>query len=508
MQENIAIEMKGISKTFGAVRANENVDLTVLPGEIHALLGENGAGKSTLMNMLSGIYQPDGGTISIYGKEVRFHSPKDSIRMGIGMIHQHFKLVDVLTAKENIIIGQKSRLFNRGKELARKVRAVSDQYGLDVNPDKKVYEMSVGEKQTLEIIKVLYRGAKILILDEPTAVLTPQEIKRLFQILRNMKEQGCAVVIITHKLNEVMEISDRVTVLRKGSSIGTVETAKVEVANLIEMMVGKKVDLAIKKDLYDNKKPLLEVDNLSVLDQDKKPALDQVSFILNGSEILGVAGVAGSGQKELCETIAGLIRADKGRIFFEGGNIVGKSPRDIIRLGIRMGFIPEDRLGMGLVGNMDIVHNLILKDYQSQPGIFLKRGPCVEKANKIVSKLDISTPDIYTPVKRLSGGNIQKVLLGREIDAAPKVLITAYAVRGLDIGASYKIYDLLNEQKARGVGVLFIGEDIDVLMDLCDRIVVLCGGRLTGIVDPTQVTKEEIGLLMTGGALDREVVQA
>jgi len=508
MQENAAIQMKGISKTFGAVKANENIDLTVFSGEIHALLGENGAGKSTLMNMLSGIYHPDGGTISIYGKEVSFRSPKDSIGIGIGMIHQHFKLVDILTATENITIGQRGRFFTRGKELARKVREVSDQYGLDINPDKKVYEMSVGEKQTLEIIKVLYRGAKILILDEPTAVLTPQEIKRLFQILRNMKAQGCAVVIITHKLNEVMEISDRVTVLRKGSSIGTVETAKVEVANLIEMMVGKKVDLAIKKEWYENKTPLLEVDNLSVLDEDKKPALDQVSFTLSGGEILGVAGVAGSGQKELCETIAGLIHADKGRIFFEGGNIVGKSPRDIIRLGIRMGFIPEDRLGMGLVGNMDIVHNLILKDYQNQPGVFLKRGPCVEKANKIVAKLDISTPDIYTPVKRLSGGNIQKVLLGREIDAAPKVLITAYAVRGLDIGASYKIYDLLNEQKSRGVGVLFIGEDIDVLMELCDRIVVLCGGHLTGIVDPAQVTKEEIGLLMAGGTLDREVAQS
>jgi simple sugar transport system ATP-binding protein len=508
MQENAAIQMKGISKTFGAVKANENIDLTVFSGEIHALLGENGAGKSTLMNMLSGIYHPDGGTISIYGKEVSFRSPKDSIGIGIGMIHQHFKLVDILTAKENITIGQRGRFFTRGKELARKVREVSDQYGLDINPDKKVYEMSVGEKQTLEIIKVLYRGAKILILDEPTAVLTPQEIKRLFQILRNMKAQGCAVVIITHKLNEVMEISDRVTVLRKGSSIGTVETANVEVANLIEMMVGKKVDLSIKKEWYENKRPLLEVDNLSVLDEDKKPALDQVSFTLSGGEILGVAGVAGSGQKELCETIAGLIHADRGRIFFEGGNIVGKSPRDIIQLGIRMGFIPEDRLGMGLVGNMDIVHNLILKDYQSQPGVFLKRGPCVEKANKIVAKLDISTPDIYTPVKRLSGGNIQKVLLGREIDAAPKVLITAYAVRGLDIGASYKIYDLLNEQKSRGVGVLFIGEDIDVLMELCDRIVVLCGGQLTGIVDPDQVTKEEIGLLMAGGVLDREVAQS
>lgn len=508
MQDKVAIQMKDISKAFGAVKANENINLSVENGEIHALLGENGAGKSTLMNMLSGIYNPDGGTISIYGKEVKFNSPKDSIRMGIGMIHQHFKLVDVLTAKENIVIGQKGNFFTRGKELSRKVREISDRYGLDINPDKKVYEMSVGEKQTLEIIKVLYRGAKILILDEPTAVLTPQEIKRLFQILRNMKEEGCAVVIITHKLNEVMEISDRVTVLRKGNSIGTVETANVEVSNLIEMMVGKKVDLAIKKETFADPKPLLDVDNLSVLDKEKKPALDQVSFTLNSGEILGVAGVAGSGQKELCETIAGLIHADKGRIFFEGGNIVGKTPRDIIRLGIRMGFIPEDRLGMGLVGTMDIVHNLILKDYQSQPGIFLKRGPCVEKANKIVSRLDISTPDIYTPVKRLSGGNIQKVLLGREIDAAPKVLITAYAVRGLDIGASYKIYDLLNEQKSRGVGVLFIGEDIDVLMDLCDRIVVLCGGKLTGIVDPTQVTKEEIGLLMAGGTLEKEVAQA
>lgn len=503
MQDNIAIQMNHISKVFGSVKANEDVNLTVVNGEVHALLGENGAGKSTLMNMLSGIYSPDGGSISIYGKEVRFSSPKDSIRMGIGMIHQHFKLVDVLTAKENIILGQKGGFFSKGKELTKKVREISDNYGLDIDPDKKVYDMSVGEKQTLEIIKVLFRGAKILILDEPTAVLTPQEIKRLFKILNNMKEKGCAVVIITHKLNEVMEISDRVTVLRKGTSIGTVETAKVDVSKLIEMMVGKKVDLAIRKEIYENKIPLLDVDNVSVIDKDKKSAIDQLSFTLYGGEILGVAGVAGSGQKELCETIAGLTHANKGRIFFDGGNIVGKTPRDIIRLGIRMGFIPEDRLGMGLVGSMDIVHNLILKDYQSQPGIFLKRGPCIEKANKIVEKLDISTPNIYTPVKKLSGGNIQKVLLGREIDAAPRVLITAYAVRGLDIGASYKIYDLLNEQKARGVGVLFIGEDIDVLMDLCDRIIVLCGGKLTGIVDPSKVTKEDIGLLMTGGIIDR-----
>jgi len=504
MQSNIAIQMENISKTFGSIKANDDVNLTVYDGEVHALLGENGAGKSTLMNMLSGIYSPDSGSIFIGGKEVHFSSPKESIEMGIGMIHQHFKLVDVLTAKENIVLGQKGGFFIKSKELSKKVKAISDQYGLDIDPDKKVYEMSVGEKQTLEIIKVLYRGARILIMDEPTAVLTPQEIRKLFRIIRNMRDQGCAVIIITHKLNEVMEISDRITVLRRGRSIATVETAKVGMSALIEMMVGKKVDLAIERKITENQRPLLEVDGVHVIDKDKKLALNDVSFTLNSGEILGVAGVAGSGQKELCESIAGLIRPDKGRIYFEGDNIVGKTPRDIIRLGIRMGFIPEDRLGMGLVGSMDIVHNIVLKDYQNQPGLFLKRAECAKKAEKIVKRLDIQTPGIYSPVKKLSGGNIQKVLLGREIDSNPKVLITAYPVRGLDIGASYKIYDLLNEQKENGVGVLFVGEDLDVLMDLCDRIMVLSGGRVTGIVDPSKVTKEEIGLLMTGGSLGQE----
>ena len=495
-----AIEMKGISKAFGSIQANEGVDLTVLNGEVHALLGENGAGKSTLMNMLSGIYRQDSGTVSVYGKEVDFTSPKDSIAMGIGMIHQHFKLVDVMTAKENIILGKTRGIFKKSSDLTKEIHAISDQYGLDVDPDKKVYNMSVGEKQTLEIIKVLYRGAKILILDEPTAVLTPQEIKRLFQIIRNMREQGCAIVIITHKLNEVMEISDRITVLRRGRTIGTVMTSEVEIPTLIEMMVGKKVDLAIKKvKSTEPKKELLQIDNLSVRNSEHKLALEEISFSLHAGEILGIAGVAGSGQKEICETIAGLTRAEKGRIFFEGDNIIGKTPRDIIRLGIRMGFIPEDRLGMGLVGSMDIVHNLMLKDYQNQPGIFLKRGPSEQKAKEIIERLDIQTPGIHHPVKKLSGGNIQKVLLGREIDSNPKVLITAYPVRGLDIGASYKIYDLLNEQKAKGVGVLFIGEDLDVLMDLCDRVMVFCVGKITGIVDPDEVTKEEIGLMMTGG---------
>ncbi len=502
MEQNLAIEMKNISKSFGAHKANDAVDLAVRKGEVHALLGENGAGKSTLMNMLAGIYTPDTGSIRIDGEEVRFSSPKDSIRLGIGMIHQHFKLVDVMTAKENVIIGQPAGFFLRGKKLAKEVKTLSDKYGLDVDPDKKVYDMSVGEKQTLEIIKVLYRGARILIMDEPTAVLTPQEIKKLFRVIRNMKEQGCSVVIITHKLNEVMEISDRVTVLRKGRSIGTVVTGDTDVSGLVEMMVGKKVDLSIEKKKFSDKKPLLQLDEITVLNGEGKEAVSGVSFDINSHEIVGVAGVANSGQKELCEAIAGLVKTQKGRIFFDGENIVGKTPRDIIKLGIRMGFIPEDRLGMGLVGGMDIVHNIILKDYQNRPGFILHRGPCVEKAKKIVEELDIQTPSIYTPVKKLSGGNVQKVLLGREIDSSPRVLITAYPVRGLDIGASYKIYELLNQQKAAGVGVLFVGEDLDVLMDLCDRVVVLCHGEVTGIVDPDKVTKEDIGLLMTGKSLD------
>lgn len=498
MQENLAIEMRNISKSFGTKKANENVNLQVRKGEVHALLGENGAGKSTLMNMLSGIYTPDTGIIKINGEEVSFASPGESIKMGIGMIHQHFRLVDVMTAKENIVLGQKNGFFTHGKKLTKEIKELSDKYGMDIDPDKKVYEMSVGEKQTLEILKVLYRGADILIMDEPTAVLTPQEINKLFRVIRNMKEHGRSVVIITHKLNEVMEISDRVTVLRKGESVGTVNTNEVEVSQLIELMVGKSVDLSIEKPKVEERKLLLDMDEVTVLDSEGKAALNNVSFKLNSHEILGVAGVANSGQKELCEVIAGLMKAEKGRIYFEGDNLIGKTPRDIIRLGIRMGFIPEDRLGMGLVGGMDIVHNMILKDYQTQKGIILHRGPCIEKAKRIVDQLDIVTPSIYTPVRKLSGGNLQKVLLGREIDSAPKVLITAYAVRGLDIGASYRIYDLLNEQKKNGVGVLFVGEDLDVLMELCDRIMVLCHGEITGIVNPDEVTKEDIGLLMTG----------
>lgn len=500
-----AIRMEGITKRFGTVIANDHVDLAVGYGEIHALLGENGAGKSTLMNMLSGIYRPDSGSIYVHGEQTVFTSPKDAIKKGIGMIHQHFKLVDVMSAQDNIALGQKGSFFTRKSGLSKQIHEISDRYGLDIDPKKKVYEMSVGEKQTLEIIKVLYRGARILIMDEPTAVLTPQEITRLFQIIKNMKAQGCAVVIITHKLNEVMEISDRITVLRRGRSVTTVETKSVEIPALIEMMVGRRVDLKIQREAASASGELLRLDLVTVTDSDKKAALDNVSFSLKQGEVLGVAGVAGSGQKELCESIAGLQRAEKGRILFNGENILGKSPREIIKLGIRMGFIPEDRLGMGLVAAMDLVHNIILKEYQGQRGFILRRKGSAEKARRIVERLDIQTPGITTPVGKLSGGNIQKVLLGREIDSDPKVLITAYPVRGLDIGASYRIYDLLNEQKRKGVGIIFIGEDLDVLLELCDRILVLSGGRVTGIVDAARSSKEEIGFLMTGGSFAEPV---
>ncbi len=498
-----AIEMINISKSFGSIKANENVNLTINKGEIHALLGENGAGKSTLMNMLSGIYSPDSGFILVDGKKQEFKSPGEPIKLGIGMIHQHFKLIDVLSAKENIILGQKGSAFIRSKSLSKEIRTISDKYRLDIDPNKKVYNMSVGEKQTLEIIKVLYRGAKVLIMDEPTAVLTPQEIKRLFQIMRNMKEQGNSIIIITHKMNEVMEISDRVTVLRKGRTVDTLETSKTTAKELVEMMVGKSVELSIEKPKSERSvKPMLELDEVTVLDSDKRYALKEVSLNVYGGEILGVAGLAGSGQKELCETIAGLLKTNSGRIYFEGENIVDKTPREIINLGVRMGFIPEDRLGMGLVGSMDIVDNIMLKDYQKKKGLFINKKEMVPKAKEIVERLEIVTPGIDKPVRKMSGGNIQKVLLGREIDASPKLLITAYPVRGLDIGASYKIYDLLNEQKQNGVGVLFIGEDLDILLEICDRIAVIYDGMVTGVVETDDTSKEEVGILMAGGTME------
>ena len=493
------IKLTNICKRFGSVQANKDVCLEVDKGEILALLGENGSGKSTLVNMLSGIYTPDSGEIEIGGKKVVFHSPKDAIKAGIGMIHQHFKLIDVLTAGENIIIGQEQGLFLSQKKTADRILELSKKYGIAIDPYKKVYNMSVSEKQPVEIMKILYRGADVLILDEPTAVLTPQEIKGLFAILREMKEQGCCIIIITHKLAEVMEISDRVTVLRKGESITTAVTADSTPQQLTEMMVGSSVSLDIecpKEKL--SEKPVLSVSGLEKKSVEGVPLLNGMSFDLYGGEILGVAGIAGSGQKELCEIIAGLMKADGGSVKFGNDEILGLSPRAILRHGISMSFIPEDRLGMGLVAGMSVMNNVILKSYNRNRGPFLDRKFSKTLAEQIVRDFDISTPSVYHEVKKLSGGNIQKVLLGREIWLAPKVLITAYPVRGLDIGASYNIYHVLNEQKKKGVAVLFIGEDLDVLKSISDRLMVIHDGEVVDIVDPRTVTKEDIGMMMLG----------
>lgn len=497
-KETMAIELKQITKTFGSVVANNKINLSVKQGEILALLGENGSGKTTLMNMLSGIYKPDGGSIFINGQNVTINSPEDSIRLGVGMIHQHFKLVEAMSATDNIILGAKEKGFFLNKSRYETIRDISKRFGLEVEPEKKIYQMSVSEKQTVEIIKVLYRKADILILDEPTAVLTPQETTRLFDILRRMRSEGCAVIIITHKLNEVLEISDRVTILRKGESVATVKTSDTSAHELTELMVGRPVELSIDHPETFFEENLLEVHHLTVSDEEGFETIKDISFDLNRGEILGVAGIAGSGQKELCEAIAGLLPVKKGAILYHNENLVGKSPNEIIKMGISMSFIPEDRLGMGLAASMGMVDNMLLKKYNDGKGPLISKKEARELAKRLVKQLDISTPSIETPVRRLSGGNVQKVLLGREIESNPNVLITAYAVRGLDINSSYTIYDSINEQKQRGVGVLFIGEDLDVMLELCDRIMVLCHGKISGIVDTKDATKEQLGLLMTG----------
>ncbi len=499
--DNYAIELKGITKSFGKVIANEDVNLGIKYGEILALLGENGSGKTTLMNILSGIYYADEGTIFIDGNEVFITNPHEAIKLGIGMIHQHFKLVEVFSAMDNIVLGTKGR-YVKNSALKEKILEMSNKFGLEIEPDKKVYNMSVSEKQTIEIMKVLYRGAKILILDEPTSVLTPQETEKLFVILRRMKEQGNAIIIITHKLHEVLAISDRVAILRKGKVVDTVNTRETNEKQLTELMVGRPISLEIKRPETSRKKTVLKVVDLSVVNEDGTIGLNNINFKLKSGEILGVAGVAGSGQRELCETIAGLMHPKTGAVLYNKENIIGKTPDEIINLGISMSFVPEDRLGMGLVGSMDMIDNMLLKSYKKNKGFIIDKKPSKQLAEELVDKLSITTPNVETPVRMLSGGNVQKVLLGREIESEPNVLITAYPVRGLDINSSYIIYDLLNEQKKKNVAILFIGEDLDVLLELSDRIMVLCHGELMGLVDAKNTTKEEIGLMMAGRKME------
>ena len=557
MQKKIALSMRGITKTFGSVVANNHVDLDVYQGEILAVLGENGCGKTTLMNMLAGIYFPDEGHIYMNGQEVVIRSPKDAFALKIGMIHQHFKLVDLFTASENVVLGTKEEGRYNLKSVNEQVSAIADKYGFHVDPQKKIYDMSVSEKQTVEIIKMLYRGADILILDEPTAVLTPQEIERLFDVLRRMREDGKSIIIITHKLHEVLSVSDRVAILRKGEHVGTVNTDETNENQLTEMMVGKKVSLNIDRMDPVNAVPRLYVKNLNCKNEEGRDVVKNVSFTVNGGEIFGIAGIAGSGQKELLEAITGLQPVSSGEITFinpkkdrpvsffhkslkrvcelaekgafhdkdnkpvsfkglkakeirrmvndgevlfredEVMNLRDKTPLQIRALGIHLSFVPEDRLGMGLVGSMGITDNMMLRSYRKGRAGFVDRKKPLAQAEQIISELEVITPGVNVPVRRLSGGNIQKVLLGREIAFVPKVLMAAYPVRGLDINSSYTIYNLLNKQKENGVAVIFVGEDLDVLLELCDRIMVINSGAVTGILDARTATKEEIGLLMT-----------
>ncbi|HBF44497.1 MAG TPA: ABC transporter ATP-binding protein [Clostridiales bacterium] len=529
--QNIAVRFENVGKTFGPVQANKGVTFDLYKGEVLSLLGENGSGKTTLMNMLAGIYFPDEGHIYVDGKLASIKSPKDAYDLHIGMVHQHFKLVELFTALQNVVLGLDKKIKFNLKKIRSKIKAICDKYGFEIDLDKKIYDMSVSEKQTLEIIKVLYRGANVLILDEPTAVLTPQETEKLFNVVRNMKADGKSIIIITHKLNEVTEISDRVAILRKGEYIDTIETSKASQSILTEMMVGKKIELKIDRPKTEFDRPLLEIRDLQVKSDDGNLAIKDANFYIRGGEILGVAGITGCGQKELCEAIAGLRPVSSGFIMHKGESIVGLPPKTIIEKGVSMSFIPEDRLGMGLVPSMSITDNMMLKTFNDRkyhiPELsikeedgkakkifkkslnavtkfindscpFVDRKEARQRANRLIDRLEIVTPSSETPVRLLSGGNVQKVLVGREIESSPNVIVTAYPVRGLDINSSYVIYDILNEQKKKGTGILFVGEDLDVMLALCDKIMVLCHGKVMGIVHASKTTKEQLGLMMTG----------
>ena len=498
-----AVCMRDITKTFGSVVANDRVCLDIYKGEILALLGENGSGKTTLMNMLSGIYYPDSGHILVNDEEVSIRSPKDAFDLGIGMIHQHFKLVDVLTAAENIILGMPGKGRLDLKAVGEKIRGICDMYGFDVDPEQKIYDMSVSQKQTVEIVKVLYRGANILILDEPTAVLTPQETDKLFNVLRNMRDDGKAIIIITHKLHEVEDISDRVEVLRRGEYVGGMLTKDTSAAEMTNMMVGRPVSLNIERPEPKNPQERIKVNGISVIDEDGIVKLSDVSFSAYSGEILGIAGISGCGQKELLEAIAGLQHIQSGSIVYidpETGKeveLAGKDPQKIFSMGVMLSFVPEDRLGMGLVGSMDLTHNMMLRSFRRGKSLFTDRKTPKKLAKHVVEKLEVNTPGLSVAVSKLSGGNVQKVLVGREISSSPTVLMTAYAVRGLDINSSYTIYDLVNRQKEKGVAVIFVGEDLDVLLELCDRILVLCEGHVSGVVQAKGADKNEVGMMMT-----------
>ncbi len=493
------VEMRGIVKTFPGVVANDHINFEVRAGEIHALLGENGAGKTTLMNILYGIYQPNEGEIYIRGKRVEIRSPRDAMHLGIGMVHQHFMLIEKHTVVENIALGFATKFLFPTKEISRKIREFSEKYGLTVDPNAYIWQLSAGEQQRVEIIKALYRGADILILDEPTSVLTPKEIDELFSILKRMKEEGKAIIFITHKLDEVFAISDRVTVLRRGKVIGKLKTAETNKKELARLMVGREVLFRLEREAVKKGKTVLEVIDLYALNDKGLPALKGVSFTIAEGEILGLAGVAGNGQKELVEVLTGLRKAEKGKVLIRGVDVTNASPRRIAELGVA--HIPEERLKHGLVPNMSVAENLILKQYYKQPycdKFFIDRKKVLENANKLIEEFNIMTPSPITPAKLLSGGNIQRLILARELAGSPDVIIAAHPTYGLDVGATEYIRKILLRERKRGSAILLVSEDLEEIMALSDRIAVMFEGEIMGILPAEKASLEDIGLMMAG----------
>lgn len=498
----VAIEMRGITKRFPRVVANDQVDFKVHKGEIHALVGENGAGKSTLMKILYGLYQKDRGQIFIRGKERDIFSPSVAISQGIGMVHQHFMLIPPLTVAENVVLGReprRGRIFNDRKKAIKEVSRLSERYGLKVDPEAKVEDLSVGLEQRVEIIKVLYRGAEILILDEPTAVLTPQEVKELFNILRSLKEEGKTIIFITHKLKEVMEISDRVTVMRDGKAVGVVETKKTTKEELARMMVGREVLLKVEKGPAQMRGAVLEVKDLEAVNDRGLPALRGVSFKIRAGEILGIAGVEGNGQTELVEVLTGLRRLIRGKVTLWDKEITNASSRKILES--RIAHIPEDRHKRGLILDYSVENNLILGSHYRPP---ITKGPRLnfkkikEFTSKLIEEFDIRPADREIPVNSLSGGNQQKAIVARELSRHPQLLITAQPTRGVDIGAIEFIHGKILEERDQGKAILLVSAELSEVMSLSDRILVMYEGRIVGEVDPKKTNESELGLLMAG----------
>ena len=495
------LELRGITKQFPGVLANDNINLTLEQGEIHALLGENGAGKTTLMNILYGLYKPTSGEIYVNGSKVEISGPTDAIRQGIGMVHQHFMLVPVLTVTENVMLGDES--VNRGgflkrKTVAKRVRDISEKYGLYVDPDAYVKDLPVGIQQRVEIIKVLYRHANILILDEPTAVLTPQEVEELFGIIKSLVAQGVSLIFITHKLKEVLAVADRITVIRRGKTVGTTTPDEANEQSLAEMMVGRAVELMVHKEDATPSEPVLVVQDLYANDDRDTPAVKGISFEVKAGEVLGVAGVQGNGQTELVEALTGLREPESGSVRINGQEATRASPRQITEMGVA--HIPEDRQQDGLVLNFPIKDNMILNTYYNRfaNGLVIDEAKVGRVAAELVKDFDVRTPSIDLPASTLSGGNQQKVIVAREFSRPINLLIAAQPTRGLDVGSIEYIHGRIIEKRDEGTAVLVVSTELDEIRALSDRIAVMFEGEIVAILPASQVTKEQLGLLMAG----------